>query len=342
MAQTKIQTISFFALLLGAFLLLFFIFKPFLSVIFFAILLAIVFYPLYLRFHKHFKSESIASLMTVVLVIVCLVGLFLIFGQLLYNELASFYSSLTHGNFVFSNNALVEKLPVGLQEYANGISNNLDSYVSKFTTGAFQTVSSVLSNLAVFLLNLFLTFFALYYLLKDGGKLKSLISHLVPISTKQGHELVEKIIVAVNGVVKGTFFVALIQGVTALVGFLIFGVPNPLLWTGLVILASFIPNFGTAIVMAPIVIYLFITSSNTAAIGMAIWAGLAVGMIDNIVSPKLVGREAKIHPLVVLFSVLGGLQLFGILGFLFGPIVAAVFVVLLDIYANDFKEYLNN
>ncbi len=100
------------------------------------------------------------------------------------------------------------------------------------------------------------------------------------------------------------------------------------------------PSVGTALALTPAVIYLLITGNTGNAIGLAIWGALAVGMIDNFLGPKLVGSRTKLHPLLVLMSVLGGIQLFGFLGFLLGPIVMAIFVALVEIYRTDFKSYV--
>lgn len=339
--QTKIQTITFLVLFGAVCLLLFFVLKPFLNIIVFALLLAVVFNPMYLWFKKRIKSEGLASLLTVATVIVVLAMIFGIFGKLLYNELNDFYDSVRSGELVFSNQLVLDKLPDSLRNSLVSVSQNTGEYLSRFTTNAFNTVSSVLSNLAVFFFNLFLTFFALYYLLKDGSKLRDTLSVLAPISEKRGQALLERLIAGVNGVVKGTFLVALIQGFTALVGMLIFGVPNPILWSGLTVIAAFVPNIGTSLVMIPIILYLLVTGPLWAAIGMLVWASLAVGLIDNVASPKLVGKEAEIHPLIVLLSVLGGLQLFGFLGILFGPIIAVIFLEFFKIYSSDVKDYLD-
>jgi predicted PurR-regulated permease PerM len=118
-------------------------------------------------------------------------------------------------------------------------------------------------------------------------------------------------------------------------------VPNPLLWGSFTVLAALVPNVGTSLSLVPAVLYLFMMDRTGAGIGMAIWGALAVGLIDNVVSPRLIGAQAKLHPVLVLFSVLGGLQLFGFLGFLIGPIIMSMFVVLIEVYSVDLKKYLS-
>lgn len=338
--NAQIQTYTFLGILIAIFILVLFIFKPLFNVLAFTLILTIVFNPLFTKLKKWFKSDSLAAALTVLIVLIVIAGFFWVFGQLLFNELTNLYSKFRGGEFVFNRDDLVAKLPISLQEPVRVITQDLNSIISRLTSGAFQTVSFVFSNLASFFFNVFLVFFALYYLLKDGEKIKNLVLKISPISNNQENILYEKVTRSVNGVMKGTFLVAVIQATVGCIGFLFFGLPNPILWTMAVFLAAFIPNIGTSLVIIPAVLYLYFDSSTPLAIGMAIWGALAVGLIDNLVSPKLVGRSAQLHPLLVLLSVIGGLQLFGFLGFLIGPIVLAIFSALIEMYIVHFKEYL--
>jgi predicted PurR-regulated permease PerM len=184
-------------------------------------------------------------------------------------------------------------------------------------------------------------FFSLYYFLRDGDKIRLFANKILPLSENKENILVKKLSLAIAGVVKGSFLVALIQGAVATVGFYIFQVPNPLLWGSFTVLAALVPNVGTSLSLIPAVLYLFMMDRTGAGIGMAIWGAFAVGLIDNVVSPKLIGAQAKLHPVLVLFSILGGLQLFGFLGFLIGPIIMSMFVVLIEVYSLDLKKYLS-
>jgi len=147
--------------------------------------------------------------------------------------------------------------------------------------------------------------------------------------------LAGKMDMAVKGVVQGAFTVALIQGAVSTIGFFIFGVPEPLLWGVFTVLVALVPTVGTMLSLVPAVLYLLISGHTGAGIGMAIWAWLSISSIDNFISPRLIGHKTKLHPLVSLLSVLGGISIFGYLGFLIGPIIAAIFMTLLEIYASN-------
>jgi predicted PurR-regulated permease PerM len=235
----------------------------------------------------------------------------------------------------------MQGLPEQAQVFIENFTRDLNNTLAKFTSNAFQAVSSLISNVSGFILSLFLFLFGVYYLLKDGSKFKDVLVDISPLNERQEDELVAKVGSAVNGVVKGSFLIALTQGVVATIGYFIFGVPQPILWGMFTIMAALVPTVGTALALVPAIIFLLITDHVGAAIGLLIWGALAVGLIDNIISPILIGAKAKLHPLLVLFSVLGGISLFGFLGFLLGPIFMAIFVTLVDMFRHEFKDYLD-
>lgn len=340
MPYKKLQMISFLVILAVVFGIVFFLFKPFLNVLAFAVIVAILFSPIHRRIKAKIKSPSAAAGLTVFLVLLILVIPAALFGQILFNELLKVYQDFRAGGFVIDQGKIMSSLPSQVQTFINSFANDLNSFISKFTASAFSAFTSVISNVSGFFLALFLFFFSLFYLLKDGSKIKEVIMDISPINNKQEHILIQRISEAVNGVVKGSFLVALAQGTVAFIGFIIFGVPQPFLWALFTVLAALVPNIGTSISLIPAVIYLFITDHIGAGIGMAIWGSFAVGLIDNVLSPKLIASKTRLHPLLVIFSVIGGIQLFGFLGFLIGPILMAIFVVLIEMYRSDFKEYL--
>jgi predicted PurR-regulated permease PerM len=136
----------------------------------------------------------------------------------------------------------------------------------------------------------------------------------------------------------GTLFIALIQGLLAGVGFWIFGLPQPALWGTLTIITALVPVVGTALIWLPASIYLFSTGVTGMALGLFLWGAILVGSIDNFLRPKLIERYMKVHPFFILISVLGGLSLFGPLGFLLGPLVLSLILALLEIYPEFLKS----
>jgi len=339
MNYKRLQMFSFLGLLLGALLVAVFLFRPFFNVLAFSVIVAILFAPVQRRLEARFKSPAKAAIVTLLIIILLILIPLGLFGQLIFNELVSVYNHIRDGSLVVDRGQIMASLPVQVQNLIENFTRDLNSTLARFTSNAFQAFSSLVSNVASFILSLFLFFFAVYYLIKDGKKFKGVLMDVSPLNERQENELVTKLGEAVNGVVKGSFVLALLQGLIATIGFLIFGVPQPFLWGIFTVIAALVPTVGTAISLVPAIIFLIITDHIGAAIGLTIWGALAVGLIDNIIGPQLIGAKTRLHPLLVLFSVLGGVQLFGFIGFLLGPIFMAVFVTLVEMYRTEFKDY---
>ncbi len=332
MFNERLQTIGFFVLLGGAAFLAVFLFWPFLQLLALAGILAVLFNPWYLHFQKSMKSDGLAAFLTVVLVLVIVLVPLLLIGYALYAEIISL---LTNGSFSIEKETIVRNLPIALQGIGQNFLTDISGRLAQLAGSTVAGIAGIVSNVANFFLGIFLVFFTLYYFLKDGDKIKKFVSGIFPLSQAHETKLVDELVISISGVVKGSFLVALIQGCVATVGFLFFGVPQPYLWGAFTVLAALVPTFGTSLSLIPAILYLFLTGHTSQAIGLTIWGVLAVGLIDNVIGPRLVGKQANLHPLLVLFAVLGGIQFFGILGFLLGPIVMAVFVTLLNIYMKD-------
>lgn len=311
---------------------------PFLKLLAVAGILSVLFWPLYERLEKKMLNAPMAAITTILVQIFILVVPVVVLGQLLFGELTGLYTSLRDAHI--SQAQILEKLPAQFQPLAADFLKDLGNKAGNFADEAFQGLSQALSSAAGFFLSVFIMFFTVYYFLRDGRKIKDFANAILPMSETKENVLVNKLAEAISGVVKGSFTVALIQGLVATAGFIIFGVPNPFLWGSFTVLAALVPSVGTSLALIPAVIYLLLVGQTGSAVGFAIWGALAVGLIDNLISPRLVGAQTKLHPLLVLFSVLGGIQLFGFIGFLLGPILMAMFVALLEIYRVDLNKYL--
>ncbi|MCC7356726.1 MAG: AI-2E family transporter [Candidatus Doudnabacteria bacterium] len=341
MNYKRLQMFSFLTILIVALIIALAIFRPFFNVLAFGAIVAILFMPIDQRLEKRFKSPNLAAALTLLLIVAIIVVPLTLFGQLIFNELNDVYHSIREGSLVIDQGKIISSLPSQIQVFIENFTRDLNATLSRFSDNAFQAVSSIITNVTGFILSAVLFLFTVYYLLRDGNKFKDVLVDISPLNERQETELITKIGSAVNGVVKGSFLIALIQGAVAMIGYFIFGVPQPLIWGLLTVMVALVPTVGTALAIVPAIIVLLITDHVGAAIGLAIWGGLAVGLIDNVISPILIGSKTKLHPLLVLFSVIGGISLFGFLGFLLGPIFMAVFVTLVDMFRHEFKDYLD-
>jgi predicted PurR-regulated permease PerM len=338
MNESKVQLYTFFIFLAVFALVIILMIWPFLNLIALAAILGVVFSPLHKRVLKEVKGETIGTFVTLLIILTILIVPLWLVGQLLFNELVDLYKKFQDGGLNFESSNIIDQLPPGLKTVAETFSNDFTAIVSKVTNNAFELISQILSNLAGFFLSIFLMLFMLFYFLKDGQKIKALLIDLSPLNDTYEHALFKRVEEAISGVIKGSFLIAIIQGFAATIGFIIFGVPQPVLWGAFTVMAAIVPNVGTSLSLIPAILYLLITGHTGQAVGLTIWAVVIVGLVDNALGPKLISNKIKLHPLLVFLSVLGGLQFFGIVGILFGPILMAVFSTLVDIYRGDIKH----
>lgn len=334
----KLETIGFYVVLSLVGLVVGLMWWPFWQVLALAGIVAVLFLPIYEKINLELKSPNLAASLSVVLILLIIVLPLWLIGQLLFNELVDLYEKFRLGNLSFSQVAAYKNFSPDTQALLNTMGSDMSALLSKFTSSAYAFVQQMLSNLVTFFMSLFILSFTVFFFLRDSKKIKEIFIELFPLPTNYEHELVTKVESAISGVLKGTFLIALLQGVVGVIGFLIFGLPQPLLWAAATVIASMVPTVGTALVLIPAVIYLFLTGHAPQAIGMIIWGSVVVGLVDNFASPRLIGKNLKIHPVLALLSILGGLKLFGFLGFLFGPIIMSVLVALVEIYSKDLKQ----
>lgn len=332
--NNKLQHYFFLILFLIVAGIMLFIFKPFIAPLVLAISFAVVFYPLYAYFLRRLKGrKTIASLCTLLVIIILVLLPLAILGSLLFSEAVGLYDSITErggGAGVFTT--LISNLESFLQGFFPELTLDIASYAQAGLQWIVGNFGAVFTRFLTVGLDLFIMLVALFYLFKDGDTLRKHYIELSPLVNEYDEQIFKKLAIAINSVIKGSLVIAVIQGVLAGLGMLIFGVPSPIIWGSTAMIAGLIPGIGTALVIIPAVLYLVFTGSAGAAIGLAIWGVVVVGLVDNFLAPNLINRGIKIHPMLILISVLGGIILFGPIGFLLGPLVLALFFALLDIY----------
>lgn len=337
MDKEKLQTFFFLSLLLGISALVVFVLLPYLTVIIVSGTLAVILYPLYRRIMRIMPArESLASLITVLIALLIIFIPLFMFGAAVVKQAGELYFSIANGakDTDFVNQAMLvvqEKIRL----FAPQATFDIDESLKQILGWILGKIGVVFSEVTGFIFGFVLSMLALYYLLKDGKKLEELLITLSPLKDTDDRDIFVKINKAVHSVIWGTIVVALVQGALVATGFYIFGVPNGALWGAFAAIAALVPFVGTTIVVLPAVAYLFIIGNSLTAIGLLIWGMTAVGLVDNILVPKLIARGTRMHPLLILFSVLGGLSLFGPAGFLIGPLVLSLFFALLDIYRKQ-------
>lgn len=193
---------------------------------------------------------------------------------------------------------------------------------------------------ANFILNLFVMLYAMFYFLRDGRLILAKILYYTPLSHQDELQVLERLTSVTRATIKGTLVIGVIQGTLAGIGLWVAGIGGAAFWGTIMTVLSIVPGIGAALVWVPAVIYLFIIGHTLAATLLLVWCAAIVGTIDNLLRPALVGKDARMPDLLILIGTLGGLFLFGPIGFIIGPLVCGLFLTVWDIYGATFKDIL--
>jgi predicted PurR-regulated permease PerM len=189
-----------------------------------------------------------------------------------------------------------------------------------------------------FVVNFFVMLYLLFFLLRDGKALTAQMMRVLPLKPEYGKRLLDQFATVVRATVKGSFVVALVHGALGAVAFWFLGINGPVLWGALMAVLSLVPAVGAALVWGPVALYLLSTGSIAQALGLTAWGVIVIGSADNVLRPILVGKQTHLPDYVVLVATLGGLSVFGLNGFVIGPVIAAMFIVAWDIFAQARQE----
>lgn len=220
------------------------------------------------------------------------------------------------------------------------------SKLSEFAAAAGRvladSVVGITRGTAAFALQVFVLLYAMFFFLKDGAAIIEKILYYVPLPEEAEQELIDKIVSVATAVLKGSLVIGILQGGLAGAAFWMVGIPGWAFWTTVMIVLSIIPAIGSALIWIPAAIYLFSSGPMAPAIMFTLWCILVVGTVDNFLRPRLVGKDTKMPDILVLISTLGGIFLFGAVGFILGPIIAALFLGVWFIYGDMFADSLGD
>ncbi|KND50219.1 MAG: hypothetical protein AB198_02455 [Parcubacteria bacterium C7867-003] len=335
MDRNSLQTYFFVGLLLGATVLTASLFLPFLEVVVLSSIFGVVLTPLHRKISKAIGDRNaISALIVVILFAVVVITPAVFLTTQVFDESRGIYNQLTNDSeidYIQKVTSVVEK---PIQRIYPDFKLNISQYAGVSADWITSHLSTILSSVLSIFTGIVLIFISLYFFLKDGAKFKKILIDLSPLKDKYDDEIFIRIKQTINSTVRGVLLVAVAQGILAGIGLWVFGVPNPTLWGSISAIASLVPGLGTAVVFIPAVAYMYIAGNVPFAIGLALWGGLIVGLVDNFLGPYLYSKGTEVHQLIMLFAVLGGLSVFGPIGFLFGPLIIGLFFALIDIYQN--------
>jgi predicted PurR-regulated permease PerM len=309
---------------------------PFLNVLLWALVLVVVFQPVHRRLLARFGRPNVAAAVSTLLVVVTILAPVSGITVAVIDEIRDTARRLeTNPVQLFSFDSpyfgpalrwIDQYIDVERFQSPTFVRENLEQWTGAIANSTIGVVGSAVGVVVQMLL----VVFTMFYLFRDGAALRRALDEMLPLEHSQTGDVLARTREVIGATVQGVIVIAMIQGVLGAFIFWALGLPSPLLWGVVMFLLSMIPMAGAFLVWAPAAAFLAVAGFWTKALVLVAWGVLVVGAIDNVLSPKLVGQRTRLHELLIFFSVLGGLELFGVLGLVLGPVVVAITLALIE------------
>lgn len=343
----KLETRTFLALLLGVSLAFVLLMKPFFGPIFWAVALALIFQPLHARLTRWLGPRRnvtalitlLVSLVIVVIPVLVLTTSLVAQGVSLYQQIQS--GEIRPGEYLDQVNESFPAIQSFLAQFDLSFDQLRDRAVNAFVGGSQFLAKQALGigqNTFQFFMGLALMAYLAFFLLRDGAELVELMIRALPLGDERERLLFAKFAEVTRATVKGNLLIAIIQGALGGLIFWILGIQGALLWGVVMAIVSLLPAVGATLVWAPVAIYLAAVGDTVSAGILTAFGLVVIGLSDNLLRPVFVGRDTKLPDYIVLLSTLGGIAMFGVNGFVMGPLVAALFMAFWGIFIREFGE----
>lgn len=317
---------------------------PFYGPILWACIIAQLFEPLNRRLLRSLHGRAtLAALLTLLGAVVMVIVPFTVISALLAREAIGVYERLQSGvwNPALELHRLFDALPAAVTELLTRFDlGNFDDLqrqlIAALSRGSQFFATQALSigqNTFEFMVQLFVTSYVAFFVIRDGSALLPVVRRALPLSANHTNELVGKFATVIRATVKGSLLVAALQGTLGGLAFWVLGVGAALLWGVLMAFLALVPAVGAALVWAPVALYFFVTGAVWKGVALVVWGVLVIGLVDNLLRPMLVGRDTRMPDVVIMLSTLGGMAVFGLNGFVLGPAIAAMFIAVWHLHA---------
>lgn len=314
------------------------------------LVLSYVFYPVYKMVYSRLKRKTVSALVvTLVVLLMLTMPTFLVVNKL-STEVSVFFITAKQymeggGNAAnCSSDGLCKFVPTNLKDASPRVKAVLTNTLGKATDFILNATTQALLSLPNILLQLFIVFFIMYYALKDGASAAYKLKSGFPLKKHRQDALIAQFNDVASAVVYGTVIVAILQAVLAGIGFYLFGLPSPILWALVTLVVSLIPFLGPVFAWLPAAVLMIFSGYYSGegiillrGVGLFLYGTFIVSGLDNILKPRIIGRKAGVHPALVLIGILGGINLFGVVGFVVGPVIIAMLKTAFDTYVQERK-----
>lgn len=333
MEQFTFRKYSKFIVIVLILLLIYISYKliaPFIPPLLGAAVVAIAAYPLYQKIHKKIKRKNLSSTIVILLILIFIIIPLVFFANRLLTETIDVYNSANALELTDFSNKMKE---------FTGLDINFERHIKEVLqkiSGIFISSSSnTIEYMAKGVLHLFIFFFTLFFFLRDGKKVVRKLRDILPIRDDIEKKLFLEVNKVIKGLITGVLIVAILEGIVAFIGFYLFGIPNPLLWSFVIALAAYLPIIGPSTVYWPAAIYLAVIGNITEAVLLLIYSFGLISYLDGVVKPQMMGKGSNINPIIILLGVLGGINLFGLAGIVVGPLILSVLFVIYRLYEEE-------
>jgi predicted PurR-regulated permease PerM len=338
MASSRSESYFSTTILLIAAVLVGLVFLPELDAIVLGISVAILFHPWFTDLKKTLRDRSGAAAAVIVVLAIAIILIPLVFfGLQMVVEARGLYAQIALGGTV----PMIEWSRTALGRWLPGLNIDLTPYIQQVLGLLISDIGPIFSGVASAIGTLFLSFFALFYFLKDGSRLREAIVTHGPLPPAHAEEILTRLYARAGSVIRGSLMVSVLYGLLTGIGFFIFGLPSAILWGAVTMIASFIPGVGVLLIVIPGIVILYAGGNLIGAIGLTAWLFVMSTSIEVYLRPRLLGGREKIHPMLMLFALLGGLSFFGPIGILLGPLALGLLITLLESYPLFDLENLN-
>jgi predicted PurR-regulated permease PerM len=314
-----------------------FVIGPLAGAVLWALFLAIVFWPMHQRCKRLVHRPSVAALLTLLSIVVIVIVPLALVSASVVEEASALYQKIRSGQLQPAQylQQVLDALPAWVRSVLQrfglndipALSHRTGDLLSRSSQFLTTRLLGIGQNTLNFVVSFFIMLYVLYFLLRDGSELGRHIHRAVPLQPHQTRKLLQQFVTVVRATVKGNVVVALIQGALGGLAFWVLGLPGVALWGAFMALLSLLPAVGAALVWGPVALYKLFTGELVGGVGLIVWGVLVIGLVDNVLRPVLVGRDTRMPDYLVLVATVGGIGLFGLNGFVIGPVIAAMFLV---------------
>jgi len=341
MELDKVRQIFFFIILGVVGLLFLFMIKPFFFPIFWAAVIAGIFHPVYVFTKRRLHSSSMAAAVVMLLILVIIILPALVIGSLLLAESFDLYNSLNMETVTIQQQVQELAKKMSAHPYLRKLSIDTTVVTGALTDGArsitsyiFQNLRDLTQNTVIFAAQFAIMLYTLFFFIRDGGLFLVTLGRFIPLGDNREKVLFRSFSVTARATLKVTLIIGGLQGILGGLLFLILSVNGALTWGVIMVFASIIPGVGCSIVWIPAAIIMIIMGHLWQGITIIAFGSLVISMVDNFLRPLLLGHDVQMHPLLIFLSTLGGIMLFGISGFVLGPIVTSLLLAFWKMYED--------